>query len=360
MVAQVLEIRSKGDNYQFVTELIPGASPKSNEEIEGMLDALYSYFQEVGLPTWQISPSNPHAYSNFIRTPHGELKLIDLESALTSISAPRKQLGAFARDAHYPVFDDVDFVQLRGYARAHALELEKSLGRAGFEDLQQTVEKADTYTHQWKDGELRLWGRLASRVYRLLDMRRFVDPIRRRMVNPEAAAMAFATAGIERWEREGRIDRERAGSLEALLATSEAKTLLRHLGAHVALSVALPFPIPGLRSAARFTWTLAFRLKALWALARRGITTHEYRKAQSIHSIPVMLIALLPGFGAIAYTASYTTMRKGLGRLLVDQAAYKMPFGLYRHLGLARITAPQLLKPMAECPVCHTALAYRH
>ena len=347
IVAQVLEIRNQGANYQFVTEFVPGDSPESNEEIAGTLSELYAYFRETGLPTWQIAPGNPHAYSNFIRTPQGELKLIDLESAIVSFSPPWKQLRAFARDGHYPVFDDVDFVQLRKYMQAHALELKESLGLEGFAELDQAMERAEVSTHRWKDAEPRIWGRFASRVYRLLDMSRFISPIRRRMVNPEAAARAFAMGGIERWERDGRIDRERAASLETLLETSEAKTLLKHVGAHMVLSVAIVIPIPGLRSAARFGWTLAFRLKALYALARGRITREEYRVARSIHSVPVMLIALVPAFGAIAYVASDTMTKKGLGRLLVDQAAYKMPFKLYRRLGLARHTAPRLPQPAA-------------
>ena len=54
------------------------------------------------------------------------------------------------------------------------------------------------------------------------------------------------------------------------------------------------------------------------------------------------VIALVPVFGAIAYVASDTMTKKGLGRLLVDQAAYKMPVKLYRRLGMARLTAPRL------------------
>ena len=172
IVAPVLEIRSVGGNYQFVTEFVPGDSPESNEEIEGTLSDLYTYFQDTGLPTWQIAPGNPHAYSNFIRTSQGQLKLIDLESAMVSFSPPWKQLRAFARDGHFPVFDDVDFVQLRGYVQVHALELKESLGLKGFEELEQAVESAEVFTHQWKDGEPRIWGRLASRVYRLLDISR--------------------------------------------------------------------------------------------------------------------------------------------------------------------------------------------
>ena len=117
---------------------------------------------------------------------------------------------------------------------------------------------------------------------------------------------------------------------------------MKNLGAHLVLSVAIVIPIPGLRSAARFGWTLAFRLRALHALVRGKITREEYRTARSIHSVPVMLLALVPAFGAVAYVVSDTITKKGLGRLLVDQAAYKMPFKLYRRLGLARLTAPRL------------------
>ena len=135
MVASVYEIQNGGSGYRFVTEFVPGVSPASNQEIEDTLSDLYSYFQEVGLPTWQIAPGNPHAYSNFIRNPQGILKLIDLESAL--ISTPSwKQLLPFIRDGHFPAFDDVDFVQLRGYIKSHVLELTQNLGPVGFEELQ--------------------------------------------------------------------------------------------------------------------------------------------------------------------------------------------------------------------------------
>ena len=63
-----------------------------------------------------------------------------------------------------------------------------------------------------------------------------------------------------------------------------------------------------------------------------------------------MLLALVPAFGAIAYVASDTMTKRGLGRLLVDQAAYKMPFGLYRRLGLARVTAPRLPQAAVRQP----------
>lgn len=353
MVAAFYEIRNGGSNYQFVTELIPGTSPKSNREIEDTLSNLYSYSQEVGLPTWQISPGNPHAYSNFIRTPQGDLKLIDLESTLVSFSPPWKQLLAYLRDGHFPVFDDVDFVRLRNYVHSHASELKQSLGSSGLEELEQAIDAAERSTQAWKEREPRIWGRLASRVYRRLDMSKVFRGIGRRLDRAEAMAEALLKGGIDRWEREGRIDDQRAASLRETLVTSEVRSLLKHLGAHLVLSLALRFPFG---SASRFVWVLTFRLKARYDLAKGRITKEEYRAARSVHSIPVMLVSLVPGLGTIAYFASSTMIRTGLARMLIDQFAYKLPFGLYRRLRLARITAPRLLKPAARAQQAHHAL----
>ena len=71
MVAPVLEIRSVvGGNYQFITEFIPGVEPDSNHEISDTLADLYGYFQETGLPTWQIAPATPTP----TRTLYGHLR----------------------------------------------------------------------------------------------------------------------------------------------------------------------------------------------------------------------------------------------------------------------------------------------
>jgi hypothetical protein len=157
-------------------------------------------------------------------------------------------------------------------------------------------------------------------------------------------AKNFVSGAIDRWEREGQIDSAQAASLRHMMTTSEVQTLLKHLGAHLALTVAIAIPIPGLRSAARFVWTLTFRLKALYGLGRGRLTREEYHVARSIHSVPVMLLALVPAIGAIAYAASDTMVKRGLGRMLLDQSAHKVPFGLYSRLGLAHITAPRSME----------------
>ena len=348
MVAAVHGIEDGDKGYRFVTEYIPGVEPESNSEVEELLSEMYAFFEEVGLPTWQIAPGNPHAYSNFIRKPDGQIKLIDLESALISTTSSFKQLRSAMRDGLFPVFDDVDFVQMHSYVDSHASDLEKTLGPRGFEELERAVESAQVASRSWRDSEPRVWGRAAAWIHRRLDMSGIISPIRRCLGGAEAKATAFLNAAVDRWEREGRIDGARAGSLRDAIETPEMKQLVGHMGSHLVLSVAIVVPIPGLRSVARFGWTAAFRLKARYNLARGRITREDYRVARSLHSVPVMLIALIPGFGAIAYVASGTMVKTGLGRILIDQSAYKLPFGLYRKLGLARFTLTRSQKAAGE------------
>ena len=52
-----------------------------------------------------------------------------------------------------------------------------------------------------------------------------------------------------------------------------------------------------------------------------------------------MLVGLLPVFGASAYLASETMMKRGLGKMLIDHSARKLPFHLYGRLGLVRVLA---------------------
>ncbi|MFQ5875431.1 MAG: hypothetical protein ACE5JL_16760, partial [Dehalococcoidia bacterium] len=239
----------------------------------------------------------------------------------------------------YPVFDDVDFVRLRKYVSHHGSELVRRLGASGLEELNRAIDAAECSILAWKEREPRIWGRLAQWIYRRLDLSGLIGRVRTSLDKSEAMAMAFINAAIERWEREDRIEAERAAQLRNRLSTSEVRSHVKHLGAHLVLSLGLAIPIPGLRSAARFTWVLAFRLKARYGLARGRITRAEYKEARGMHSVPVMLISLLPAVGAAAYVASDTMRKHGLGHILADQFAYKLPFGLYRRLRLARITA---------------------
>ncbi len=130
----------------------------------------------------------------------------------------------------------------------------------------------------------------------------------------DRAAENFLNRGIERWEAERR------------LPSSEA-ALLRSQGVHLVLSVA------------RFTWTAIFWVKVqAGRLLRRGPKTAA--RVSNIHSPLVMVLALVPLLGGVAYMASRPLRRKALIRLMLDQIAIKLPFRLYTRLKLDKRLAP--------------------
>ena len=59
----------------------------------------------------------------------------------------------------------------------------------------------------------------------------------------------------------------------------------------------------------------------------------------------VMVLALLPVVGGIAYLASCPVRRGPLFRIALDEMALEMPFSLYRRLHLARWLAPKATPP---------------
>ena len=191
----------------------------------------------------------------------------------------------------------------------------------------------------------------------MLDMSGWISGIRRSLDRAEAMSTTFLTSAVDRWEQEGRIDSEEATVLRASLETSEMGTVVKHMGAHMVLSVAIAIPIPGLRSLARSGWTLAFRLKGLFGLATGRISREEYRVVRSIHTVPVMLLAFVPAVGAVGYAVS-EPMLKGPGKMLIDQAASKLPFKLYTRLNLARLTMPRRAKaPITALPLTNQVTA---
>ena len=191
----------------------------------------------------------------------------------------------------------------------------------------------------WQDSEPRIWGRLISGVYRLLDWKRFYDVLIHSLDSADRAAMQFLNNSISRWETGKRLPPSEAARLRSQLASGELQEPMHHLGVHLVLSTVLIIPIPGLRSLARFGWTFAFWARAQGRRFRRGIS-ESTRKSRGIHTPLVMVLALVPGFGAVAYMASRPLRRKLLVRLMLDQIALKLPFRLYDRLHLERRLAP--------------------
>jgi hypothetical protein len=272
-----------------------------------------------------------------------------MESAMISLPS-LKDLRSSMRDGHVPVFDDVDFVKLHGYVEGQAAGLKQRLGATDYGKLIKAVEVAKACSQTWKRSERRIWGRIASWVYRHLDMSRKLEGLRDRLVSTEGTAKAFVEKAIQRWEGEGRIDSRRAADMRATLSNSEAGEVMKHMGAHLVLSVVIAVPIPGLRSLARCAWTAGFRVRAIYKHSRGRISAEEYRREQAIHSVPVMLISLIPGFGSIAYVVGGPMVSSGLARVLIDQCLCKLPFGAYRRLDLDRLTAPQVPQPVMAGP----------
>ena len=335
LVAPVNGINFTGGRANLVTEYIPGDKVENDETSKHHLAQVMETFAQAGLSVWQINPRNPHAHTNLIRTPEGDLKIIDLESALvTPIPAPG-QWRSSLKSGYFPIFDDIDFPRLKQYVSTNGPALEASLGPEGVSELRAATLMAEAAATSWKDGEPRIWGRMAKIVYRLMDWSGVARRLRQALQGADQAAQTFLEHGIERWETEGRLKADEADTLRARLGSSEAQEAIHHLGAHMVLSVLLRFPFG---SIGRFAWTLGFwaahQLRRLYPRGRSA------RRVSNVHSPLVMVLSLVPGFGAAAYLAAGPLRSKLLVRLMMDQTASKLPFRLYRRLRLGRLLPP--------------------
>ena len=107
------------------------------------------------------------------------------------------------------------------------------------------------------------------------------------------------------------------------------------------MSVAIALPIPGMRSLARFLWTFFFWLKTQLSRVRRNRGGDaDAGQVPNIHTPLVMVLALVPALGGVAYLASAPLRSKILARLMLDQVAWKLPFKLYRRARMDRWLAP--------------------
>ncbi len=264
LVARVLAVNDKGGKYEFVTEYVPGAKVENDPEVKNYLAKVSETFSQAGLSVWQINPHNPHAHTNLIRTPQGDLKIIDLESALATPFLPKGQRRSAIKAGNFPVFDDIDFPRMHAYLADNAASLEASLGPVGLRELEHDLGHLEDLIQSWKASEFRLWGRLFN--------------------------------------------------LKGYLASREVNSAMRHLGVHLVISAIFRFPIG---SAMRLFWTLSFWVKLQVHRLRHGpgpVPDH----GPNIHNPLVMILSIIPGLGAVAYLASRPMRRKILVRLMLD------------------------------------------
>jgi len=277
LVAPARSLDRINGRYSFVTEYIPGEKAKNDEEAKAFLAQVTQTFAEAGLSVWQVNPRNPHAHTNLIRTPEGDFKIIDLESALaTPLPAPGQWRSAL-RSGNFPIFDDIDFPRMRGYVSANGDSLKVSLGPDGLAQLHDAIDRCEQSIRSWKESEPRIWGRFTRTLYRLLNWKPFFQRMSVSFDGADEKAERFLNSGIERWMGEGRIEPSEAAALRNRLSTGEARDALHHLGAHLVISAILRFP---LGSVGRFVWTLSF-----WGMAatrrfrqvlRRDMIVHNY------------------------------------------------------------------------------------
>ena len=323
----------------FVTQFIPGEKVENDAPTKLFLGQVTETFAEAGLGVWQINPRNPHAHTNLIRNHDGDLIIIDLESAVvTPIPAPG-QWRAALRSGNIPIFDDIDFGRLRTYITDNEVTLQRSLGSDGLAEFREDANHGEEALRTWQESEPHIWGRLISHVYRLLDWKGFYTRFTHMLKGADRASENFFNRGIERWEGEGRLSPSEAAQLPSQISSGDAQNAVHHMGVHLVLSVAIAFPIPSLRSLARFSWTAAFWVKAE-ATRMRSRVSKTVEKVPNIHSPFVMGIALVPAIGAVSYLASPPLRKRSIARLLLDQAASKMPFKLYTRTRLNRVLAP--------------------
>lgn len=346
MVAAVRDIRCERGEFWFVTELVEGEEPKDNAEVREVLQTLRRRFAEAGLATWQIDPENPHAHTNFIRTPEGKLRLIDLESTLIPFVQPLNMLPRMFRMGRVPTFDDVDYERLRRYVGEHRSEMEQALGEEKVERLEAAIDTAQACARSWKGAEPNVWGRIAHRVWHWIDWDRRTGPIRRRLAQSEDLALRFLMKPLDRWAAEGWIPAEGADAIRESLQTDSARKVLRFLGIHVVVSF-LPGP-PGARSLARFGTVVGMRFRDTLRYQRGEISREAYDESRQTHTWLVAIVGLVPAFGAGAYLLSPQMRRCSyILPLAFDRVFHRLPFRLYYRLRLHRFTVERAVRSLS-------------
>ena len=109
LVAPVTAVSCMHGDCSFVTEFVPGQKVENDEPAQLFLTQVSEIFAEAGLSVWQVNPHNPHAHTNLIRTPEGDLKIIDLESAVVTLFPAPGQLRSALKSGSFPIFDDIAF-----------------------------------------------------------------------------------------------------------------------------------------------------------------------------------------------------------------------------------------------------------
>lgn len=347
-IARIQSITVTGRHPAIVSERIYGEAPKDRAAAKQTLTNLKRHFEEAGLPTWQIDPIQPRAIDNLLQTPDGKYHVVDLESGLLTPFASLRYWRRAIRRGAVPFFDDVFYDVTRAYVAREALGMRAALGNTWYERLLRTLDEAERETRAWHRSEPRIWNRLATAAVTGFGIRRWPAWVRARSAGAQERAMIWLGGAVLAWEREGRIDAEQAATMRAQLLEPEFQEASRYFGAHMLVSVPLRFPLGSL---VRAVMVAGAWISATTRYLRRKIDRETWRRAKSIHSLPVFLLSALPGIGGFAYlTAKPIRRNRLIVRAALDAVLLKLLRSRYERGRLRRRIAPAAPSGTAVAP----------
>jgi hypothetical protein len=326
-----------GNPAGLTTQFVKGTAPRDKATAKRFLKFVTRAFLRTGLPTWQVSPWQPKATGNLIEGEDADYRIIDLESNLVSPFVPLSQLGELLDQGLWPAFDDINVKRLRSYTTRHAWGMRSRLGNERAERLYAAIDEYEAEARAWHASERRYLSRSLSFLYKVVTaparLPRFVRSVINLVRKAENEVEQSLDRAIDNWRAEGRLDEVQATRAQEQAQKPEVKAAIRHLAAHVTMSVPLRFP---LGSIARPAWTLAYRARAEWKWLRGR--RDEARIERSVHTLAVAFLGAIPGAGAFAYAAAAPLRRNIiLVQLLSDELGKKLPFNLHKRLGLRRL-----------------------
>jgi undecaprenyl-diphosphatase len=336
-VARAIEVRRIAGRRALVSEFVDGSPPQDRAGARAFLRSLRTHFEEAGLPTWQIDPRQPRAVDNVLETPDRQFMIVDLESGLVAPIASLSSWRRGIRRGAFPLFDEVHFDITRHYVSANESGMRAALGDTRFEAMLDTIDAGEAAQRAWHASEPRLWGRFVGGFWSAWNYRAWPGRLNRLTAAGQERANARLRSAVDAWASEGRVTAREAELMRTQIDGAEMQAIMPHLGAHAALTVLLRFPFG---SIARAAWSAgALAIDTLRLLTRR-MDRARWKRSWTTHSPVVLVLSLVPGFGAMAYLASaHVRKNRLLMRAVLDSLALKVPFGLYQRLGVRRLVA---------------------
>ncbi|MGE0057446.1 MAG: hypothetical protein AB7T32_05640 [Dehalococcoidia bacterium] len=334
LVAPALDVRvDENGKITFVTELVRGTAPKDLDRAKALLADLTERFLDSGLPSWQVGSYNPRSIGNLIEREDGSFRIIDLESNLVTPILPPAAAVRAVRAGLYPSFDEIDVRRLEGYIDSNRESIVATLGYEDADALFMSVNAYGAAQAEWHGSEPRIASKLLKFAFGLVYVPGWFAAFRGLTKGSEQMAENFTASGIATWQDEGRLTETQAEEIRACLKLPEVASATANLGAHLAMSVPLRFP---LGSIARSGWTVGMRVRGEW-MALRGKGSAS--SARQVHTLPVAIVAGIPGMGSFAYALSKPLQQqRAIGAIALDQLFRHLSMGVYRGLHLDTLT----------------------